>query len=104
MLKSNGIVHVMLDQNSATRGQQSYKFMEIWGREALRSISPSSHTTRTLLFKGETSICCSINLCIRWLVCTLTGNLAHNLGVLGQRSNRATRPGPGLVLLPWAPA
>lgn len=53
MLKSNRIVHVMLDQNSATRGQQSYKFMEIWGREAMRSISPSSHTTNTLLFKEK---------------------------------------------------
>lgn len=68
MLKTNRIVHVMLDQDSATRGQQSYKFMEIWGREAMRSLSPSSHTTRTLLFERATSICCPINLCIRWLL------------------------------------
>ena len=38
----------------------------------------------------ETSICCSAYLCIHWLllVCALTGDGTHNLGVLGGHFNQ----------------
>ena len=42
----------------------------------------------------ETSICCSSYFCIHWLIllCALTRDQTHNLGVLGRRSNQMSYP------------
>ena len=42
----------------------------------------------------ETLICCFTYLCFHWLflVCALTEDQTHNLGVLGQRSNHPSYP------------
>ena len=41
-----------------------------------------------------TLICCSTYLYIHWLIliCALTGDQTHNLGVLGQHSNQLNHP------------
>ena len=46
----------------------------------------------------ETSICCSTDLCIRWLilVCALTGDWTLTLGVWGPRSNQLSHPARAL--------
>lgn len=43
----------MLDQNSATRGQHSHKFMGILGREGMSSASPFSITRAILINFGS---------------------------------------------------
>ena len=42
----------------------------------------------------ESSMCCSTHLCIHWflLVCALTGDQTHNLGILRGHSNQLSYP------------
>ena len=82
-----------------------------------RLIGPPSCTCKKFFFnllilergqerERKTLICCSTYLCIHWLtlVCTLTGDQTHNLGLLGRCSNQLTElPGQGCLALltPW---